>query len=369
MIDSITTRIKKSDNIADQITAILFKYISELPPNARIPNEVELSRHFGVCRMTVNKAINSLVDDSLLYRIRSKGTFVKKRNLLPKSIKILFPGPNSLDPNNHETSFFRDVFSGLNKRAHELNIRLEAIICTHDHRKESLNSELFESLTPGRALFVPGIWWGTVLETIAKKTSNVVILHNQTDMSPYENIINDWYQLVLDNAGAADFATEYFIKQGRNRIFTLCDSNKDNFPGPRWRGYCSALARHNIALDPDLFVRLPMNYEHELDIPMLKTAIRHALLDKKANAIVSPNSWFLKPIFQVTEELGLKVPEDVSIINIGGYLSSLNTPVEVSKMSIDGIQLGRNTADIFAQGIISPGQTIYPLKLIERDST
>ena len=45
MIDSITAGINKSGNIADQITAILFEYISELPPNARIPNEVELSLH------------------------------------------------------------------------------------------------------------------------------------------------------------------------------------------------------------------------------------------------------------------------------------------------------------------------------------
>jgi DNA-binding LacI/PurR family transcriptional regulator len=367
MIDSITAEVNKSGNIAEQITAILFEYISVLPPNARIPNEIALSHHFGVCRMTVNKAINSLVNDGLLYRVRSKGTFVKERVSLLKSIKILFPGPNSLDPNNRNTCFFRDVFSGLNERAHELNIRLEAIICTHDHRKESLKPELFETLTPDSTLFIPGIWWGPVLESIAKKTSNVVILHNQADMLQYEHIVKKWNQFILDYTGAADYATEYFIKRGRDRIFTFCDNSKANFPGPRWNGYCNALSRHNIALDPELYVELPMNYEWELDIPMLKAAIRNALLNKKVNAIVSPNSWFIKPIFQVAEELGLKIPQDVSIISICGSMDTFEAPV--SAMVASGHRIGRDLADIFAKGRIVPGRTVSQLELIEREST
>jgi DNA-binding LacI/PurR family transcriptional regulator len=369
MKDLVTAGINKSGNIAEQITAVLFEYISELPPNARIPNEVELSRHFGVCRMTVNKAINSLVDDGLLYRVRSKGTFVKERGFLPRSIKVLFPGPNSLAPNNRNTFFFRDIFSGLNERAHELNIRLEAIICTHDHRKESLKPELFETLMPDSALLVPGIWWGPVLKTIAEKTSNVVIMHNQADMSPHHDTIKNWYQYILDYQGAADFATEYFIRRGRDRIFTFCDTSEVNFPGPRWQGYCDALTRNNIAIDSELFLELPMNYEHELDMPVVTAAIRRALLTKKANAVLSPNSWFIKPVIRVAHELGLRIPEDVSIISIGATPESLEAPVTVSVMAVDGVQVGRDMTDIFARGKIVPGCTSKQFHLIERSST
>ncbi len=45
-------------------------------PGAKIPTELELTKQFGVSRMTVNKAIRDLVNDGLLERTPRLGTFV-----------------------------------------------------------------------------------------------------------------------------------------------------------------------------------------------------------------------------------------------------------------------------------------------------
>lgn len=50
----------------------------ELKPNDSIPSERELCEYHGVSRMTVNKAIISLVNEGLVYREQGKGTFVSK---------------------------------------------------------------------------------------------------------------------------------------------------------------------------------------------------------------------------------------------------------------------------------------------------
>ena len=46
------------------------------PPESRIPSENELSREYGLCRMTVRSVLTRLAQEGLVYRVRGKGTFV-----------------------------------------------------------------------------------------------------------------------------------------------------------------------------------------------------------------------------------------------------------------------------------------------------
>jgi GntR family transcriptional regulator len=63
-----------------QIKEILQEMIENevLKPGESIPTERELCEIQGVSRMTVNKAIMSLVNEGLIYREQGKGTFVSK---------------------------------------------------------------------------------------------------------------------------------------------------------------------------------------------------------------------------------------------------------------------------------------------------
>ncbi len=49
-------------------------------PGQKIDSETTIAKQFGVARMTANKAINSLVNDGVLERIKGSGTYVKRRN-------------------------------------------------------------------------------------------------------------------------------------------------------------------------------------------------------------------------------------------------------------------------------------------------
>ncbi len=49
-------------------------------PGQKIPSETTIAKQFGVARMTANKAINSLVSDGVLERIKGSGTYVTRRN-------------------------------------------------------------------------------------------------------------------------------------------------------------------------------------------------------------------------------------------------------------------------------------------------
>jgi len=74
---------------------IIFEWLSEqirnktIKPGDKIPNENELAAMFNVHRMTVRQAIDKLVDDHMLVRKRSKGTFLlsEKSPVLTRSLE------------------------------------------------------------------------------------------------------------------------------------------------------------------------------------------------------------------------------------------------------------------------------------------
>ena len=71
-----------------QLKEIIMKRIEdgEYLPGEKIPSEREMADTYGVNRMTVKNAINSLVEANILYRIHGKGTFVAQK----KTQKVTF---------------------------------------------------------------------------------------------------------------------------------------------------------------------------------------------------------------------------------------------------------------------------------------
>ena len=54
-------------------------------PSQLIPSENELSKEYGISRMTVRSVITNLVHEGLLYRVQGKGTFVSPTKIVTHS--------------------------------------------------------------------------------------------------------------------------------------------------------------------------------------------------------------------------------------------------------------------------------------------
>jgi GntR family transcriptional regulator len=59
-----------------QLREILLDLIEGLEPESPVPSERELCERYGLARMTVRQAINSLVSEGRLFKVQGRGTFV-----------------------------------------------------------------------------------------------------------------------------------------------------------------------------------------------------------------------------------------------------------------------------------------------------
>lgn len=77
------TAKKTNGHLHLQISAYIrdMIYGGEWAPNSQIPSEYKLMDQFGVSRGTSQKAIETLVEEGLLYQIRGKGTYVASPEL------------------------------------------------------------------------------------------------------------------------------------------------------------------------------------------------------------------------------------------------------------------------------------------------
>ncbi|MFW6298549.1 MAG: GntR family transcriptional regulator [Bacillota bacterium] len=64
-----------------ELVEALEAMIDQLGHNEMIPSERDLSKRFGMSRMTVRKAVDYLVERNKLYRVRNKGTFTADEKL------------------------------------------------------------------------------------------------------------------------------------------------------------------------------------------------------------------------------------------------------------------------------------------------
>jgi LacI family transcriptional regulator len=174
--------------------------------------------------------------------------------------------------------------------------------------------------------------------------------------------------VLIDNASASSRITDHLISLGHRRIALLIDETDWTTGADRVAGYQRSLEQSGLEADPTLLVSAGSDVGGAR-----KAAV--ALLARRDHptAVFTANSVLAEGVWRAASDLGLKVPDDLSIASFDDAAwMSMVTP-GLTAVAQDAVELGRVAAELLRERIEhpeSPVQTVVlEAEILPRGST
>lgn len=170
-----------------------------------------------------------------------------------------------------------------------------------------------------------------------------------------------------DNLLAGQEATEYLYRLGHRKIAYIGSAYTMLFSAERKAGYQMALARHGLPLIPDYCIEVDQ-------ISLDDNEPFHALLLRgdRPTAVVASDDILAVALKRLCMQLGLSIPEDLSIVSFNNSLFARITSPQLTSVDINSLQLGIEAASQLINHIENPNllatKIIVPHSLIIRGS-
>lgn len=380
-----------------------------LRENDKIPSEKELMEQFDVSRITVANALMQLAKDGWIYRIPGRGSFVSEgigellhrhqgsaspdvtsRTALDGNAGMLVHNAGAADallgggeaalqtPGRTTIGlvmpmlvdyFAIRLLQGINNIIADSPYSLQIVLTYNsiDREKEAIK----DLIRKGAA--------GLIIFPCDAETYNEEILSLKMRGYPFV-LIDRYLPGVATNLSRSDgmiggqLAVDYLWSLGHREIAICSDSPLPTITvEERINGYMEALKQKEAMINPALILT-DFNVDYsEID---KKHPLYRFIKNQIATAYITLNGRLGLHIYSICKELGLKVPEDVSILTFDDPSPGLHEWGYFSHISQSEVEMGEAAArillDIFQKpDAKEPGYTkvILEPKLIESQST
>jgi DNA-binding LacI/PurR family transcriptional regulator len=276
----------------------------------------QLAQHLGLDPTTVSVVLNEVPGRAIpqVTRDRIKAAarkFNYRPSLLARSLRNRKTQTIGILAPELSDGYHTQVMSGIGD--HLMAAGYFYFTAHHRHRK-TLIDEYIEMLL-GRG--VEGlIAIDTALERSLPVPAACVAGHRVV-----EGVTN----VVLDHRFAAELTLSHLQSLGHRRIAFMRGQPFSSDSDERWTSICQTAETMGVTIDPDLVVELTRDVSSpELGYPVVQALLA---VGKKFTAIVAFNDMSAIGTIRALEDLGLRVPEDVSVIGFDDITAaSFNNP-------------------------------------------
>ncbi|HEV7183959.1 MAG TPA: LacI family DNA-binding transcriptional regulator [Leifsonia sp.] len=263
-----------------------------------------------------------------------------------------------------DVPYFSELARDVINAAAEFGFRVMIDQTGHDHERER------ELLTGGdRTMLFDGVLFSPLvtqseLLDMGSRTMPLVLLGEHQFDGRFDHV-------AIDNARAAQDATQHLIDIGRRRIAAVGEQPFETYETPHLRtaGYLAALAGAGIELKPEL-IRPAAHYRRADGYAAATELLR---LERRPDAIFCYSDLLALGALRAVFDAGLRVPEDVAIIGIDDIEEGRYSRPTLSTISLDTPFIARHAVSRIISRIENPGataeETIAPHALVVREST
>lgn len=355
---SIITYVAKYVVIKEQIKEWITN--GQIKSGEKIYSESEMMEIFMVSRHTIRQAVGDLVHEGWLYREQGAGTFCShkliKQNTPTKNIGVITTYLSDY--------IFPSIIKGIESHLTENGYTLTLACTNNDIEKEKtcLQNMMDNNID------------GLIAEPTKSNQSNPNIhyyLELEKKNIPYL-MINQFYSelipphIIVDDELGGFIATEHLISLGHERILGLFKT--DDLQGVnRMRGFMRAVRTAKIP-------STPMTYTTEEKYDLLSKRLEAQFTsDIIPTGIVCYNDELAIQVLNVLRTLGIRVPNDVSIVGFDDSYLAVATDVKLTTIKHPQVQMGIEAAKWILNAIDqkehTPTSQVFEPELIVRDST
>ncbi|WP_189636119.1 GntR family transcriptional regulator [Paenibacillus ihbetae] len=287
----------------------------------RIPTEKELMERFGVSKITVVNALAGLVNEKIITRVPGKGTFVSE----PES-EMSAASPINAVKSIHKAGgemgtrliglilpsiydyFTIRLIQGIQQALNEKEYRCVIYLSEGDIDKEK------EAIKTCSNIGVEGL----LIFPVDEELFNEEILSMKFAGFPFVLIDRylpgvETHYIASDGRLGANMAVNYLWELGHREIAICSDSPIQTVTvQERIDGYMNAFKEKGALINPAHIVT-------GFELGSLEQAETHPLYryikNRMATAYITLNGSLAVKIYQIARQVGLKVPEDISIIS------------------------------------------------------
>ena len=176
----------------------------------------------------------------------------------------------------------------------------------------------------------------------------------------------------IDNISAISKTVKYLIDNGHSRIIHFAGPKHASHTYERIDGFNRAYSESHFAFQSDMIVPCGDHFEdgHRTCLEYF----RNRSQGEYPTAIVCYNDLVALGVMAALDEMGISVPDQISLTGNDDIPFSKNVPVKLTTIRAPIVELGRKAAEILIRQIDSPKSlpvenVVYEAELIVRDST
>lgn len=325
----------------------------------------DVAKRAGVSTMTVSRVINNSGYISQETRRRVEEAIAELGyvpNALARSLRFKQTKTIALVLTDITNPFFTTVARGVEDAASEQGFSV--MFCNTDESpKEEANylNVLVQKQVDG-VLLVPARCSVDSVAFLQERGVPFVILDRHIDGVNVDTVRCDSEQ------GAYELM-RHLLDLGHERIAVLSGSLEVSTSADRVAGYRRAFAEAGLAHDPNLIFYGSFTQESGY------RATQQALaLTPKPTAIFAANNFIAVGALRVIREMGLRVPEDISVVTIDDPLASLVIEPFLTVVAQPAYQMGREATSLLLDRLSGrddtpPREIILPIECIVRKSS
>lgn len=278
----------------------------------KLPTELELTKIYGVSRITITRAMKDLTEANLVYRVKGSGTFVNGK--LNRSTPLVIPTILPFE----ET--YNDIMKGIQSSALQHNVFTPFYNSKNniDHERQYL-WEVLKNRQDGLIVYPCASLENLDLyaEILAKDIPIVCIDR------PIEGL--DTPLVTTTNADCMRRIVKRLAADGHRRIgFFSVDEHMAVTERERFKGFCRGLIEAKLPIVKDyIFNTSDMHKREMISTPEQQQLIsrkfvkremtKYLSLEEKPTAICCLNDSTLDMVCQVSKQLGIHIPEELTV--------------------------------------------------------